>query len=262
MDTQPQPSKQDQASNHNHQAWAQNADMQEIDKFNALAEKWWDKNGAFKPLHDINPLRVGWIEKVAFAHFGAPLTGKKVLDVGCGGGILSVALSNLGADVVGIDLGAANIEAAKLHKARIGGALTYVCTAAEEFALQHAGQFDVVACLEMLEHVPSPQSVVDACFKLLKPNGILVLSTINRNAKSYLFAIIGAERVLKLLPKGTHDHAKFITPAELDKTASNSGLRRLDMTGLHYNPLLKKYWLADDVSVNYMMAFYKPEIGI
>lgn len=234
-----------------------NVDYAEIAKFTALAEQWWDRHGSFKPLHDINPLRLDWIEKASFAQFGTPLAGKKIVDVGCGGGILSYSMAVKGASVLGVDLGVENLTAAKIHasKMAMGDNLAFECIAVETLADNQAGQYDIVTCMEMLEHVPDPQSVINACQKLLKPNGILIASTINRNPKSYLFAIVGAEYILRLLDKGTHDYHKFITPAELDKMATNSGLKRTDMIGLHYNPLTKRYWLADNVDVNYMMAF-------
>ena len=236
----------------------QNVDPQEIQKFNDLANQWWDKTGAFATLHQINPLRLNWIEQQTLQRQGTGLTGKTDLDVGCGGGILSVSMAERGASVTGIDLGEANVKAAQLHADQTAYRLQFSCVAVEEFAAEHAGKFDVVTCMEMLEHVPDPQSIIDACFKLLKPNGVLVLSTINRNPKSYLFAVIGAEYVLRLLPRGTHDYEKFITPAELDRFAERAGCRRQDLIGLHYNPITRHYWLAQNVDVNYMMAVYKP----
>ncbi|WP_019519024.1 bifunctional 2-polyprenyl-6-hydroxyphenol methylase/3-demethylubiquinol 3-O-methyltransferase UbiG [Faucicola boevrei] len=236
-----------------------NADYQEIGKFTALANEWWDKNGAFATLHDINPLRLNWIQEQTKCHQNSDLTGKKVLDVGCGGGILSHSMAERGAVVTGIDLGRENVEVAKIHAEKTAQAIDFQCICVEDLAKTHAGQFDVVTCMEMLEHVPNPQSIIDACFELLKPNGVLVMSTINRNAKSYLFAIIGAEYILRLLDKGTHDFNKFITPAELDRFAERSGFKRQDLIGLHYNPLTKRYWLAQNVDVNYMMAVYRPK---
>ncbi|MFW2177883.1 MULTISPECIES: bifunctional 2-polyprenyl-6-hydroxyphenol methylase/3-demethylubiquinol 3-O-methyltransferase UbiG [unclassified Moraxella] len=241
------------------QSQIQNVDHQEIQKFTDLANEWWDKNGAFATLHQINPLRLNWIEEQTIAHQNSGLTGKKVLDVGCGGGILSHSMAGRGATVTGIDMGEANIEVANIHAKQTGQAIDFECVAVEDFANAHAGEFDVVTCMEMLEHVPDPQSIIDACFKLLKPNGVLVLSTINRNPKAYLFAVIGAEYVLRLLPKGTHDYEKFITPAELDRFAERGGFKRQDMIGLHYNPITKHYWLAQNVDVNYMMAVFKSE---
>ena len=253
-----------------------NVDASEVDKFNKLAGEWWSSTGAFATLHEINPLRLNWIEEnikrgyqsaqssVDEQHTNKTaeqgLAGKKVLDVGCGGGILSESMARRGADVTGIDLGAENLKAAALHaeQSGLGHTLRYQHIPVETLAKTHAGQFDVVTCMEMLEHVPDPQSIVQACFELLAPGGVCVLSTINRNPKSYLFAIIGAEYVLRLLDRGTHDYAKFITPAELDKMAVHAGFRRQDIIGLHYNPLTKRYWLAQNVDVNYMMAVQKP----
>ncbi|MGP5526685.1 bifunctional 2-polyprenyl-6-hydroxyphenol methylase/3-demethylubiquinol 3-O-methyltransferase UbiG [Psychrobacter celer] len=253
-----------------------NVDASEVDKFNKLAGEWWSSTGAFATLHEINPLRLNWIEEnikrgyqsaqssVDEQHTNKTaeqgLAGKKVLDVGCGGGILSESMARRGADVTGIDLGTENLKAAALHaeQSGLGHTLRYQHIPVETLAKTHAGQFDVVTCMEMLEHVPDPQSIVQACFELLAPGGVCVLSTINRNPKSYLFAIIGAEYVLRLLDRGTHDYAKFITPAELDKMAGYAGFRRQDIIGLHYNPLTKRYWLAQNVDVNYMMAVQKP----
>lgn len=238
-----------------------NADFDEIGKFTRLADEWWNKNGAFKSLHDINPLRLNWIDDTLKSHFGSSLAQKKVADIGCGGGILSCAMAVRGADVLGVDLGEENLKAGEIHAQRTGiDNVSFACVAVEELAKEQAGSFDVVTCMEMLEHVPDPQAVVRACFELLKPNGICVLSTINRNPKSYLFAIVGAEYVLGLVDKGTHDFHKFITPAELDRMAIESGFERFDMTGLHYNPITKHYWLSNaNVDVNYMMAFKKAD---
>ena len=236
-----------------------NVDLQEVQKFTDLANEWWDKSGAFATLHQINPLRLNWIEQQTITRQQSGLTGKKVLDVGCGGGILSHSMAMRGATVTGIDLGEANINAAQIHAEQTGQNIDFACVSVEAFAEAHAGEFDVVTCMEMLEHVPDPQSIIDACFKLLKPNGVLVLSTINRNPKSYLFAVIGAEYILRLLPRGTHDYEKFITPAELDRFAERAGCKRQDLIGLHYNPIIKHYWLAQNVDVNYMMAVYKPQ---
>lgn len=239
----------------------QNVDYQEISKFTALADEWWDKQGAFKPLHDINPLRLDWIDNACFGAWQSGLAGKSVLDVGCGGGILSHAMAKKGATVLGVDLGDANLQAGKIHAQRtdMTSQLSFECIAVEALAQKQPSTYEVVTCMEMLEHVPNPALVVKACFDLLKSGGVAVFSTINRNPKSYLFAIIGAEYVLKLLDKGTHDYHKFITPAELDKMATDAGFERYDMTGLHYNPLTKRYWLSNrNVDVNYMMAFKKP----
>lgn len=256
-----------------------NVDPSEVEKFNKLANEWWSSTGAFATLHEINPLRLNWIEENVKRGYQskdltksneAPhalnktaetgLSGKKVLDVGCGGGILSESMARRGADVTGIDLGTENLKAAALHAEQSGldNTLRYQHIPVEDLAKTHAGQFDVVTCMEMLEHVPNPSSIVQACFELLAPGGVCVLSTINRNPKSYLFAIVGAEYVLRLLDRGTHDYAKFITPAELDKMAINAGFTRQDIIGLHYNPLTKRYWLAQNVDVNYMIAVQKP----
>lgn len=261
----------EQASHHlnNPTATNINVDPSEVEKFNNLASEWWSKTGAFATLHEINPLRLNWIEEnVKRGYQGHDtgktaeigLAGKKVLDVGCGGGILSESMARRGADVTGVDLGTENLKAAALHAEQSGlnETLRYQHIPVEELAKTHAGQFDVVTCMEMLEHVPDPSSIVRACFELLSPGGVCVLSTINRNPKSYLFAIVGAEYVLRLLDRGTHDYAKFITPAELDKMAGNAGFTRQDIIGLHYNPITKRYWLAQNVDVNYMTAVKKP----
>lgn len=237
-----------------------NVDMSEVGKFTQLASQWWDKQGAFATLHEINPLRLNWIEENVIRSTGAGLTGKTVLDVGCGGGILTESMARRGADATGIDLGLENLQAATVHAEQSGltDRLRYKHIAIERLAAEQPESYDVVTCMEMLEHVPDPSQIVNACFDLLKPGGVCVLSTINRNPKSYLFAIIGAEYVLGLLDRGTHDYAKFITPAELDKMAVNAGFNRQDLIGLHYNPLTKRYWLAQNVDVNYMMAVVKP----
>ncbi|WP_298734879.1 bifunctional 2-polyprenyl-6-hydroxyphenol methylase/3-demethylubiquinol 3-O-methyltransferase UbiG [uncultured Psychrobacter sp.] len=246
-----------------------NVDPGEVDKFNQLAGEWWDKTGAFATLHEINPLRLNWItENVERGYQSVDtnktaadgLQGKKILDIGCGGGILSESMARRGADVTGIDLGTENLKAATLHAQQSGleETLRYQHIAVETLAAQMPAQFDVVTCMEMLEHVPDPSAIVQACYDLLAPGGVCVLSTINRNPKSYLFAIVGAEYVLRLLDRGTHDYAKFITPAELDKMALNAGFNRQDIIGLHYNPITKRYWLAQNVDVNYMMAVHKP----
>ncbi|WP_288774006.1 bifunctional 2-polyprenyl-6-hydroxyphenol methylase/3-demethylubiquinol 3-O-methyltransferase UbiG [uncultured Psychrobacter sp.] len=237
-----------------------NVDMSEIGKFTQLASQWWDKQGPFATLHEINPLRLNWIEENVIRYMKTGLTGKTVLDVGCGGGILTESMARRGADATGVDLGLENLQAASVHAEQNGltDRLRYKHIAIEQLAAEQPESYDVVTCMEMLEHVPDPSQIVQACFDLLKPGGVCVLSTINRNPKSYLFAIIGAEYVLGLLDRGTHDYAKFITPAELDKMAITAGFNRQDLIGLHYNPITKRYWLAQNVDVNYMMAVVKP----
>lgn len=230
-----------------------NVDPSEIAKFEELASRWWDRESEFKPLHDINPLRVAYIDE------RVSLAGKKVIDVGCGGGILSESMAVRGADVTGIDMGTTPLKIAKLHSLESGVSIAYEQSTAEAYAESHTEQFDVVTCLEMLEHVPDPQSVVTACAKLCKPGGHIFFSTINRNPKSYLFAIVGAEHILKLVPKGTHDFKKFIRPSELSRWVRQTSLTGQDMTGLVYNPLTKVYKLdARDTDVNYMIATQKP----
>ncbi|ACV26310.1 bifunctional 2-polyprenyl-6-hydroxyphenol methylase/3-demethylubiquinol 3-O-methyltransferase UbiG [Kangiella koreensis] len=225
-----------------------NVDQHEINKFEQMASRWWDKEGDFKPLHDINPLRLQFILDNANG-----LQGKKVLDIGCGGGILTEAMAKEGAQATGIDMGDMPLEVAKLHMLESGLDIDYQKITAEEFAEQHAGQFDVVTCLEMLEHVPDPSSIIKACRKLVKPDGHVFFSTINRNPKSFLFAIVGAEYLLQMLPKGTHDFKKFIRPSELEAWSRPAGLPFQSIIGMHYNPLTKKYWLSHNVDVNYLV---------
>jgi 2-polyprenyl-6-hydroxyphenyl methylase/3-demethylubiquinone-9 3-methyltransferase len=225
-----------------------NVDAAEIAKFSELAHRWWDPNSEFKPLHEINPLRLKWIDRLA------PLAGRKVLDVGCGGGILAEAMAGAGATVSGIDMSEKALKVAKLHLYESGRQVDYQHVSAEDYAARHPGEFDVVTCMEMLEHVPDPSSVVAACARLVKPGGWVFFSTLNRNPKSYLFAVIGAEYVLKLLPRGTHDYAKFIKPAELARMAREAGLEMQQITGLTYNPLTKVFRLEADTDVNYLMA--------
>ncbi len=232
-----------------------NADPAELAKFSELASRWWDRESEFKPLHEINPLRLDWIDE----RVGLP--GKRVLDVGCGGGILAESMALQGADVLGIDLAEAPLSVARLHALETGASLNYREISAEDCAAEMPATFDVVTCLEMLEHVPDPASIVAACASLVKPGGQVFFSTINRNPKSWIFAIIGAEYVLQLLPKGTHEFNKFIRPSELDGFIRQAGLHTTDMTGLTYNPLNKQYKLStDDVSVNYMMATARAEL--
>ncbi|GAA0790604.1 bifunctional 2-polyprenyl-6-hydroxyphenol methylase/3-demethylubiquinol 3-O-methyltransferase UbiG [Marinobacterium sediminicola] len=229
-----------------------NLDPAEIAKFEELASRWWDRDSEFKPLHDINPLRVDFIDRIG------QLAGKQVLDVGCGGGILSEAMAHRGAEVSGIDMGEAPLKVAKLHGLESGVKVSYRRITVEDLAEEHPEQYDIVTCMEMLEHVPDPASVVRACARLVKPGGKVFLSTLNRNPKSYLFAILGAERVLKLVPAGTHDFNKFIRPAELGQMVRSAGLEIEEMTGLVYNPLTKAYRLdSSDVDVNYMLACRK-----
>ncbi len=228
-----------------------NADELELQKFSTLAHRWWDPNSEFKPLHDINPLRLNYID----AH--AKITGKKILDVGCGGGILSESMAVRGADVTGIDLGEKPLKVAKLHLLETGQKVDYRLIAAEELAVEQPEQFDVVTCMEMLEHVPDPASIVRACAQMVKPGGHLFFSTLNRNPKSYLFAIIGAEYLLNLLPRGTHDYTKFIKPSELARFCRDAGLAVNEIIGMHYNPLSKIYSLGPDTAVNYLLAARK-----
>ncbi len=225
-----------------------NVDSLEVEKFSKLAHLWWDPNSEFRPLHEINPLRLEWIN----AHVA--LSGKTVLDVGCGGGILAESMAKKGAHVTGIDLSEKALKIADLHSLESGIQIHYEMVAAEELAVRQPHHYDVVTCMEMLEHVPNPDAIVQACARLVKPGGYVFFSTLNRNPKSYLFAILGAEYLLGLLPKGTHDYAKFITPAELSQFTRNAGLRTTALKGMTYNPLLKIYSLNQDTSVNYMMA--------
>jgi len=224
-----------------------NADELELQKFGDLAHKWWDKNSEFKPLHAINPLRFNWIDGLV------GLKGKRVLDVGCGGGILSESMYFKGAEVIGIDLGEKALNVAKLHQLESGAKVDYQYVSVEELATQQQASFDVVTCMEMLEHVPDPAAIIAACARLVKPGGSVFFSTINRNPKAYLFAVIGAEYVLNLLPKGTHDYAKFIKPSELASWARIANLDILSMRGMSYNPITQHYSLGDDVAVNYMI---------
>lgn len=224
-----------------------NVDGDEIDKFNELARKWWDPNSEFKPLHDINPLRVDYITR------RATIDGARVLDFGCGGGILTEALAKAGANITGIDMAPKPIEVAKLHRHESGLNIDYQLTTIEAYAQAHPGEFDVVTCLEVLEHVPSPASVMAACKALLKPGGHLFLSTINRNPKAYALLVVGAEYVLNMLPRGTHDYEKFIKPSELARDLRDQQFDLLDITGMVYNPITKRYSLGNDTDVNYLV---------
>jgi 2-polyprenyl-6-hydroxyphenyl methylase/3-demethylubiquinone-9 3-methyltransferase len=232
---------------------AQNVDPQEIAKFEALASRWWDRGGDFRPLHEINPLRANYIDE------NSPVAGRQLVDIGCGGGILAEAMARRGATVTGIDMGEAPLAVARLHQEESGVDVRYLQSTAEALAQQEAGSFDIVCCLEMLEHVPDPGSVISACATLAKPGSSLYFSTINRNPKAFVFAIVGAEHILKLLPAGTHDYAKFIKPSELAGWIRDAGLVVEGMTGLTYNPLTRHYRLNPrDVSVNYMVRAVKP----
>jgi 2-polyprenyl-6-hydroxyphenyl methylase/3-demethylubiquinone-9 3-methyltransferase len=229
-----------------------NVDPSEIQKFSELAHRWWDPNSEFKPLHEINPLRLEWINNLA------PLAGKKVIDIGCGGGILAESMAQRKANVTGIDLSDKALKVADLHSLESGVLVRYEKIAAEDMAAREPRQYDIVTCMEMLEHVPNPASVIRACTTLVKPGGKVFFSTINRNPKAYLFAIIGAEYILQMLPKGTHDYEKFITPAELTQDIRNAGLIVDAMKGMSYNPLTKIYSLNQDTSVNYLVACTRP----
>ena len=224
-----------------------NADPAELDKFGDLAHRWWDPNSEFKPLHDINPLRLDWIDAVI------GLSGKRVLDVGCGGGLLSEGMAVRGAEVTGIDLSEKPLGVARLHLLESGQKVDYRKISAEQMAAEMPGAFDAVTCLEMLEHVPDPASIVASCARLVKPGGQVFFSTINRNPKAYLFVVIGAEYLLQMLPKGTHDFAKFIKPSELTRWCKQSGLEPDELTGMTYNPLTRHYALGHDTGVNYLI---------
>ena len=224
-----------------------NVDPREVDKFEQLASRWWDPHSEFKPLHEINPLRLDYIDQAA------SIAGKKVIDIGCGGGILSESMAARGAQVTGIDMGKAPLSVARLHGLESGVSVDYQQVTADEHAANNAGQYDVVTCMEMMEHVPDPASIVRACATLVKPGGHVFMSTINRNPKSYMFAIVGAEYILKMLPKGTHDYSKFIKPSELAQWLRASELELKDLSGMTYNPFTKQYKLGKDVSVNYLL---------
>lgn len=231
-----------------------NVDLGEVAKFEALASRWWDPESEFKPLHDINPLRANWIDK------HAAVAGKRVADIGCGGGLLSEALAQRGAEVTGIDMGEAPLSVARLHQLESGLEINYRQMTAEQLAEEAPNSFDVVTCLEMLEHVPDPAAVIQACATLVKPGGLVFFSTLNRNPKSYLFAIIGAEYVMRMLPRGTHEYSKFIKPSEMGQWVREADLNVAELMGMTYNPLTKRYKLTpNDVQVNYLMRCTKPE---
>jgi 2-polyprenyl-6-hydroxyphenyl methylase/3-demethylubiquinone-9 3-methyltransferase len=230
-----------------------NVDPAELAKFSELAHRWWDTESEFKPLHQINPLRLAWIQTLA------PLAGKKVVDIGCGGGILSDAMARQGAEVLGADLAVKSLKVAQLHALEAGTqGVQYREISAEDLAQEQAGQYDVVTCMEMLEHVPDPSSVVKACSALVKPGGWVFFSTLNRNPKSFLFAVVGAEYILNLLPKGTHEYARMIKPSELADWVRANGLNVMHMKGMTYNPFTRHYALGTDTDVNYLMATQKP----
>lgn len=229
-----------------------NVDNAEIAKFEAIAERWWDREGEFKPLHDINPLRLDFIQDKTNGLFG-----KKVLDVGCGGGILTESMAKVGAEATGIDMGQEPLNVAKLHALEAGVSVTYQKTPVEVFASENPETFDVVTCMEMLEHVPDPASVINAVAQLVKPGGHVFFSTLNKTIKAYLLAIVGAEKVLKMVPEGTHEHDKFIRPAELIQWAEDAGLKVRASTGIEYSPFSKQFKLSKDVSVNYILYFEK-----
>lgn len=229
-----------------------NVDQAEIDKFSALASRWWDPNSEFKPLHAINPLRLDWIKELT-----GGIAGKNVIDIGCGGGILAESMAVAGAAVTGIDLAEKSLKVAKLHGLESGVPVTYRNISAEDMAAEHPGQFEIVTCMEMLEHVPDPGSIVRACSTLVKPGGWVFFSTINRNPKSFMFAIVGAEYILRLLPRGTHSWKNFIRPSELATSTRDAGLEPVDMRGMGYNPITEHYSLNHDTSVNYLMATRK-----
>ena len=233
-----------------------NADPRELAKFSDLAHKWWDPESEFRPLHQINPLRLDWIDQFA------AISGKNVVDVGCGGGILAESMARRGANVLGVDLADKPLKVAQLHAMEGGVAnLEYRSIAAEDLAAEQPAAFDVVTCMEMLEHVPDPSSIIRACASMARPGGWVFFSTLNRNPKSFLFAIVGAEYLLKLLPQGTHEFSRFIRPAELARWIREAGLELVQFKGLEYNPLTRRYWLSGDTSVNYMVACRKPLQG-
>ena len=229
----------------------ENVDPAEVAKFDSLASRWWDPDGEFRSLHEINPLRLDWIRQ------HVQLSGTKIVDIGCGGGILAESMAKAGATVTGIDMAEGPLAVARLHQHESGAEVDYRQATAEELASEAAGSFDIVTCLEMLEHVPDPSAVIKSCAELVKPGGHVFFSTINRNPKSFAFAIVGAEYVLKLLPAGTHEYEKFIRPSELDSWARPAGLSLKDSIGMHYNPITKEYSLGENLDVNYLMYFHR-----
>lgn len=229
----------------------QNADSQELDNFNRLSHKWWDEDGEFSALHKINPLRLQFIQQ------HQSIANQSVLDIGCGGGILSESMAKIGAEVTGIDLADQVLTVAKLHALDSGVKVNYQLIAAEEYAEQNLAKHDMITCMEMLEHVPDPQAIINAAAKAVKKDGWVFFSTLNRNMKSYLLAVMAAEHLLNLVPKGTHQHEKFIKPSEMAQMARNAGLSLIDTTGIEFNPLLKRYGLNDNLDINYLMAFRK-----
>lgn len=231
-----------------------NIDPREVAKFDAIASRWWDPESEFKPLHDINPLRLEFIER-----YSGGLQGKRVIDIGCGGGLLSEAMARRGAEVTGIDMAPSPLQVARLHGLESGINVDYRQVAAEQQAVETPGLFDIVTCMELLEHVPDPAALIQACATLVKPGGQVFLSTLNRNPKAYLFAILGAEYLLRMLPKGTHDYARFIRPSELASWLRNSGLQAGHMSGMTYNPLSRQYRLTDNVDVNYLVQASRPQ---
>ena len=234
-----------------------NVDPAELEKFSALAHRWWDAEGEFRPLHQLNPLRLGWIDGIA------PLKGQRVLDVGCGGGILSDAMARKGAQVLGIDLATKSLRVARLHALEVQtDGVEYREVSAEALADEQPARYDVVTCMEMLEHVPNPASIVQACADLVRPGGWVFFSTINRNTKAFMLAIVGAEYLLKLLPRGTHEYAKFIRPSELAGFCRAAGLDVSQVRGLEHNPVTQRFWLSQDSSVNYMMAAQKLQVSV
>jgi 2-polyprenyl-6-hydroxyphenyl methylase/3-demethylubiquinone-9 3-methyltransferase len=230
-----------------------NVDAAEVAKFDALASRWWDTQGEFRPLHEINPLRLDWIRQYV------DLQDQNIVDIGCGGGILAESMAGAGARVIGIDMAEGPLAVARLHQIESHAEVDYRQSTAEELAAKQASEFDVVTCLEMLEHVPDPSQVIQSCAELLRPGGNAFFSTINRNPKAFLFAIVGAEYMLKLLPAGTHEYQKFIRPSELETWARQAGLQLKASIGMHYNPITKEYSLGPDLGVNYLMHFQRPE---